>query len=275
MPELPEVETIRRQLNNEIKGSVFTGVKTDAGKIFKPTVGEVREIIIGRKIEGVDRQAKVLILNLTGGYHLLFHLKMTGRLLVRPISTPPDDYTHAVFGLESGKKALELRFADARKFGFVKLIRSAKELESLRAGYGPEPFKDLDLKNFKKTLSSTRRPIKIILLDQTKISGVGNIYANDSLWLAKINPKTPANKIGNVSSQKLYRSLLTVLKSGLAYGGASDQWYRQVHGEKGKYQEHFLVYGRVGEPCLRCKTLIERAVIGGRGTFYCPKCQQQ
>ena len=273
MPELPEVETIRRQLNEEISGYTILGLKADAGKIFSPAVGEVRKLITGLKIEKADRQAKVLILSLTGHYHLLFHLKMTGRLLVRAPSSRGDKYVHAVFALTAGKKRLELRFADARKFGYVKLLKSDEELAKLRLGYGPEPLKDLTLNNFRQILAGNRRAVKTVLLDQSKISGIGNIYANDALWLAGIAPSTPSNKITDGRTDKLYKATLIVLRRGLRYGGASDNSYVQIHGEAGSYQKHFLVYKRTQEPCLKCKTLIRRSVVGGRGTFSCPKCQ--
>lgn len=274
MPELPEVETIRRQLNKEISGYRITGLKADAGKTFSPSVGEVRKLITGLKIEKVDRLAKVLILTLADHSHLLFHLKMTGRLLVRPPTTSADKYVRAVFALTAGKKRLELRFADARKFGYVRLLKTGPELLKLRLNYGPEPLKDLTLNNFRQILSVSRRPVKTTLLDQSKISGVGNIYANDALWLARINPSSPSNKITDARVVKLYKALLTVLKRGLRYGGASDNSYVQIHGEAGSYQKHFLVYKRTKEPCLKCKTLVQRSVVGGRGTFFCPRCQQ-
>ncbi len=280
MPELPEVETIRRQLSSELEGFTFTSVKTDNEKMFRPSFKAVSKAIAGQKIGAIDRQAKLLIFKLSDGLSLLFHLKLTGRLLVRNPSDVPDAFTHAVFILripdlnpsDPGSKR-ELRFADARKFGFVKLITNKKEMEELLAGYGPEPFKDLTSKKFQDALSGSVRPIKIVLLDQEKISGIGNIYANDALWLAGINPKFKSDKLKSTQVMALYKAILVVLKKGLKYGGASDQWYRQVHGEEGEYQKHFLVYERKGEPCHKCQSVIEYQKLNGRGTFFCPKCQ--
>lgn len=281
MPELPEVETIRKQLAHDLSGYTIVSLKTDWPKSFRPSFEMVKRVVIGKKIDSVGRQAKLIIFNLVGDHKLLFHLKLTGRLLVRKPSDRADDYTRSVFTLRipdlkssdpgSGR---ELRFADSRKFGFVKLVSDPKEMETLLKGYGPEPFKDLTLKNFTQILKSSSRPVKIVLLDQAKISGVGNIYANDAFWLSKIDPKTPARKLNPGQVMSLYKSILVVLKRGLKYGGASDQWYVQAHGEKGKYQEHFLVYGKNGERCRRCGTEIKRIVLGGRGTFICPKCQK-
>ena len=304
MPELPEVETIRKQLDAELTGYTFVSVKTDWQKSFRPSFSVISEAIVGKEIESIDRQAKLLIFHLSGGLELLFHLKLTGQLLVRKSSAPADKYVRSVFTLallpgkirksarwaqlqqiqlpELGKRLSEfsrpqgikeLRFADARKFGFVRLITDKKEMEEMLSGFGPEPFKDLTYEKFKEALRSSSRPIKIILLDQGKISGLGNIYANDSLWRAQVHPKMPANELTGRKARQLYEAILEVLTRGLEYGGASDQWYVQTHGEKGKYQEHFLVYGRTGEPCDRCRSEIRRIEVGGRGTFFCPKCQ--
>ncbi len=300
MPELPEVETIRKQLDAELTGYTFVSVKTDWRKSFRPSFNVVSKAIVGEGIELIDRQAKLLIFHLSGGFDLLFHLKLTGRLLVRNPSDPLDEFTRSVFTLRRAGKIpdlnpsdsgsdrsglrsedsgslrrgpKELRFADARKFGFVKLITDKKEMEKLLAGYGPEPFKDLTLLKFKEALRSSSRPIKVVLLDQGKISGLGNIYANDALWSASVDPRIPSKKLTDKQVKKLYEAVLEVLKKGLKYGGSSDQWYVQAHGEKGKYQEHFLAYGRTGEPCDRCGSEIRRTEVGGRGTFFCPKCQ--
>lgn len=285
MPELPEVETIRRQLDAELAGYIFVSVKSDNEKMLRPSFKAVSTAIKNKKIVSVDRQAKLLIFKLSDGLSLLLHLKLTGRLLVRKPNDAADDFVHAVFTLGSSKgdslrdpRSLllrkELRFADARKFGFVKLITNKKEMGELLAGYGPEPFKDLTLKKFQDALGGSARPIKVALLDQQKISGIGNIYANDALWLAGLDPRVAGNKVTKTQSEKLYKAVLTVLKRGLKYGGASDQWYRQVHGEEGKYQEHFLVYGKSGERCQKCGAIIKRIVVGGRGTFVCATCQQ-
>lgn len=305
MPELPEVETIRRQLDAELNGWTVTSVTTDNEKMFRPSFKAVSKVIVGQKIEAVERQAKLIIFRLKGlalrnknasesfqrrglkEIWLLFHLKLTGRLLVRKLDAPADYFVHAVFTLKrfpqghpfrqgerGGLVEKELRFSDARKFGFVKLVTDKEEMEELLAGYGPEPFKNLKLSNFTQILKSSARPVKIVLLDQAKISGIGNIYANDALWLAGLDPRAASNKVTKKQSKKLYAAVLTVLRRGLKYGGASDQWYRQVHGEEGKYQQHFLVYGQVEEKCQRCGDIIKRIVVGGRGTFICSTCQR-
>jgi formamidopyrimidine-DNA glycosylase len=280
MPELPEVETIRRQLEKELKGFTFVSVTTDNEKMFRPSFNAVSLGIKNKKIISVDRQAKLLIFKLSKGLSLIFHLKLTGRLLVRNQGGVVDEYTHSVFTLareakgNKRKSTKELRFCDARKFGFVKLVTDKKEMEQLLSGYGPEPFRDLKLGNFATILKGSSRPIKIVLLDQEKISGIGNIYANDALWLAGVDPRCKSNKITGTKVMRLYKAVLVVLGRGLKYGGASDQWYRQVHGEEGKYQEHFLVYGKQGQKCQRCGAIIKRIEVSGRGTFVCPTCQK-
>lgn len=276
MPELPEVETIRRQLEHDLKTSKFLSVETSHPKSFRPSFKAVEEHILGQKIEKIDRQAKLIIFRLSNNACLLFHLKLTGRIFVRKAGDRPDDYLRSLFLLKSGAgKKLELRFCDARKFGFVKLVETQKEMEELLKGFGPEPFKDLTLAKFKQLLKKAGQAVKAVLMDQKKISGIGNIYANDALWLARIHPRTPAKLLGSAETKKLYRAILRVLRDGLKYGGASDQWYRQAHGEQGEYQKHFLVYGRTGQKCLLCKTIIKRIVVAGRGTFFCPNCQRE
>lgn len=277
MPELPEVETIRRQLKEELSGFTFVGVRTNWEKSFRPSLAAVKKAVAGEKIETVGRLAKLLVFDLFSGSHLLFHLKLTGRLLVRNPSAPSDDYTVSVFSLKKGSVGKELRFADARKFGFVQLITNAGEMARLSRGYGPEPLADLTLEKFREVLGGTKRPVKVVLMDQAKISGIGNIYANEALFLAKIHPQTPADKLTGREAQGLLEAIEAVFKEGLKYGGASDQWYRQIHGEKGSYQEHFLVYGRGGKACGRCGrcgAAIQRIELGGRGTFFCPRCQK-
>lgn len=226
---------------------------------------------------------------------LLIHLKMTGRLLVRKPGDPGDEYQRVVIGLEkkyfrSGRQIagggltfpvwksgeennLELRFCDLRKFGWIKLVKGREELEKIMAEFGPEPLDDLTFSYFKRYLASTRRPVKLALLNQKKISGIGNIYANDSLFLAKIDPRRPACGLKEKEVKSVYQSIHKVLRAGIKYRGASDQHYLDALGQKGAYQKHFLVYKRDGKKCFSCSGKIRRIKIGGRGTFYCPRCQ--
>jgi len=262
-PELPEVETIKRQLADTIVGCKITNVWFDNPKSLQSNPLIFVKGVKGAIIQKIDRRAKLVIFYLDGSKAFVVHLRMTGRLLIRKAGDSIDAFAHVVLSLEKG---LELRFCDARKFGFMRFLKDQKELKELLLGYGPEPLDDLSLEKFRQILSKNQRSIKEVLTDQKLISGIGNIYANDGLWLAKTHPLEPANK---VDAAIVFKAIEKVLKD----GGASDQWYVNAFGAKGKYQEHFKVYGRIGKPCLRCKTIIKRIVVASRGTFYCPKCQ--
>jgi len=266
-PELPEVETIKRQLADTIVGCKITNVWFDNPKSLQSNPLIFVKGVKGAIIQKIDRRAKLVIFYLDGSKAFVVHLRMTGRLLIRKAGDSIDAFAHVVLSLEKG---LELRFCDARKFGFMRFLKDQKELKELLLGYGPEPLDDLSLEKFRQILSKNQRSIKEVLTDQKLISGIGNIYANDGLWLAKTHPLEPANK---VDAAIVFKAIEKVLTEGLKDGGASDQWYVNAFGAKGKYQEHFKVYGRIGKPCLRCKTIIKRIVVASRGTFYCPKCQ--
>lgn len=270
MPELPEVETIKRDLKSLIVGRKILDVTTDTPKQVQPDVETVKKAVAGKKIKGLERQAKVLRINLVGEAGLAVHLKLTGRLLFRNKGERRDDWQHVTINLSGDK---ELRFCDLRKFGWVKLVTSSGWKE-MKGEFGPEPGKDLDLEAFKKRLASTGRAVKVVIMDQKKISGVGNIYACDALYLAKIDPRRPAKELSKKEAERLFKAVLKVLKAGIKYRGASDQYYLDALGRKGHYQEHFLVYGRAGKGCFDCEGKVQRIVVGGRGTFWCPKCQK-
>lgn len=284
MPELPEVETIKKDLNKVLAEKEILGVETDSPKQVQPSLAVVKKAIIGATIQKIERRAKLLQIFLDNGKILVVHLKLTGRLLVRKVGVPKDEWQHAVFKLSDG---WELRFCDLRKFGWIKLVEDEKELEKLLAKFGPEPFviprqaRDssgqalLTLEKFKEILSKWGRPIKILLMDQEKIAGVGNIYANEALFLAGVAPHKRANSLSLKEQSRLYETLEQVLKEGIKYRGASDQAYLDAFGQKGHYQEHFRVYGQAGKPCLNnCGGVIRRMTLGGRGTFFCPECQK-
>jgi len=271
MPELPEVETIRQDLSCLIVGRKVLAIATDTpGKIL-PSLELVKKAVVGSTIKRIDRRAKLLQLILDNGKVIAFHLKMSGRLLVRKVGEEKDDWQHIVITLSEG---LELRFADMRKFGWMKLFLSREDLKKVLTEYGPEPLSDLTLKKFREILEANGRAIKIVLMDQEKIAGIGNIYANEALFLAKIDPRTPADKIKEKQAAALFLAIEKVLRLGLRYRGASDRYYLDALGQKGHFQEHFLVYGRQGKECGSCKGMIKRIALGGRGTFYCPSCQK-
>jgi len=271
MPELPEVETIRRDLKSLILNLKVLDISTDSPKQVQPSLEEVKKALLGSKIKDIKRRSKVLQVFFSNGAIILIHLKLNGRLLVRNKSDEKDKWQHITLSLSGDK---ELRFSDSRKFGWWKLIKGKEELEKVLNDFGPEFLDDLDFEKFKDILSSTRRNIKVVLMDQKVMSGVGNIYANDALFLAGIDPRRTADKISLDEIKKLFNALEKVLKAGLKYRGASDQYYLDARGQKGSYQNHFLVYGKTGQKCLNCQDKIKRIVVGGRGTFYCPSCQK-
>lgn len=271
MPELPEVETIKRDLTKLIIGKKILDIKTDSVKQIKPSLEIVKKMIIGISIKKIERRAKLLQIFFSNNKILIIHLKLTGRLLVRKKGVIRDKWQHVTFILSGNK---ELRFTDLRKFGWVKLLQDKKELEKILVEFGPEPLDDLDLKEFETITASTSRAIKVLLMDQKKIAGIGNIYACDALFLAKIHPGRKANSLEKNEVKKLFKAIEKVLKAGIKYRGASDQYYLDALGHEGSYQDHFLVYGRAGKKCFKCNGKVEKIKLGGRGTYYCPKCQK-
>ncbi|MFV1916868.1 MAG: bifunctional DNA-formamidopyrimidine glycosylase/DNA-(apurinic or apyrimidinic site) lyase [Patescibacteria group bacterium] len=270
MPELPEVETIKRDLSRLIVGKKILDITTDSPKQVQPSLSVMKKAVIGKTISKFDRRAKLLYMTLTKGKILAFHLKMTGRLLVRKKGAKRDDWQHVTFSLSGDR---ELRFSDLRKFGWVRFFKGEKELKKILAKFGPDALDEIGLKEFQSILSRSRRPVKLVIMDQEKIGGVGNIYASDALNLARIKPKKEARKLRNEESKKLYKAIKKVLRAGIKYRGASDQYYLDALGHKGKYQEHFLVYNREGKKCFNCRRVVKKIKLGGRGTYYCPACQ--
>ncbi|MFH0937514.1 MAG: bifunctional DNA-formamidopyrimidine glycosylase/DNA-(apurinic or apyrimidinic site) lyase [Candidatus Daviesbacteria bacterium] len=281
MPELPEVETIRLGLQNKIVGKKITDLEILSSKIFQ---GDKKEVI-GSKVTGIRRRSKILIIDLDSNFSLVIHLKLTGQLVYQgkeratfghPIpyagTILPAKTTKLIFTFDDQSK---LFFNDMRGFAYLKVIKT-EEVENLKAikEFGPEPFtSEFTLEKFKEILEKRGKPIKLVLMDQTLIAGVGNIYASEALFLAKIDPRKKANSLNSKEIEKLYKAVLEVLKMGLKYGGASDNTYVNVSGGQGKMQEHFKVYGKAGKPCP-CGGVIKRVSLGSRGTYFCPSCQK-
>ena len=282
MPELPEVETMRLQLKKYLVAHKILSVEVKNRKTFQ---GDEKKII-GGKIVDTRRFGKVSVIDLDNGYSILTHVKLTGQYLYRGpnlknplklsskvIGGIPGPHTLVIFNLDRGG---ELYYNDVRRFGWIRIEKTeGVENESFIKKLGPEPFKDLTLEIFKSILLRSGRSIKIVLMDQEKMGGVGNIYANDALWLAKINPKIPAKSLTPAEAKTLYGAVLTVLKAGLKYGGASELAFVTPDGAEGEYQKHTLAYGREGEPCERChRATFKKFFLGGRGTYFCPVCQK-
>lgn len=281
MPELPEVETIRLQLDRILPGFTIKDIETRNQKSFQ---GD-RKKIIGKKITNLRRFGKLLVIDLEDNLSLGVHLKMTGVLVYRGKKEPakltvsedltklPSKHTRVIITFTNNDL---LYFNDLRKFGWMRIIDN-KQLDSFIKKLGIEPFnKDFTLSNFNKVLKKSSRAVKLVLMDQSKISGLGNIYANDALFCAYIHPQTKSNKLSDQEITKLFNCINKILASGIKYQGASDVSFRDAFGQKGKQQEHFLVYGRKGEKCLNnCQEKIKKIMLGGRGTYYCPSCQRE
>ncbi len=274
MPELPEVETVARGLQREIAGrrviSVALG-KTD----FMDNPGEIERQLPGAEICAVERYGKFLLLRLrrTAAEEeaaLLVHLGMTGAMMPRGASEPHAKHTHLVALLDDGR---ELRYVDPRRFGRIALLAGETLREELRR-FGADPLQ-VQLAGFVRCIRERRARIKALLLDQQVLRGVGNIYADESLWKAKIHPARIGARLRPEELGKLYRALQGILKKAIALGGSSISDFRDAQGEPGEYQLHHKAYGQEGKPCYRCKTLIRRMAVAGRSSFFCPNCQRR
>ena len=299
MPELPEVQTIVNDLNKKVVGRKITGVWFDFPKMFKKSPLSL-EKIKGKKILEVRRRGKNILVYLSGNLLLLIHQKLTGHLLVgkweverkplRPKGVgvsekaiplfPPEmvndsynSYIHIIFYLDNGQM---LGLSDLRKFAKV-ILGKKEEIENLPdlKELGTEPLdKDFKFIKFIKLIKPEKRKIKQVLIDQEIIAGIGNIYSDEILWLAKIHPFKPANKLSEKELKSLYAAMKKVLQKAVKMRGTSISDYRDTAGKKGKYAEIRSVYQRENEPCKRCKTSIVRVKLGGRSAHYCPACQR-
>jgi len=282
MPELPEVESVKLQLQKYLIGHKIENVEIRNPKIFEGKPSDV----VGAKVSSIRRFAKILSIDLSNGNSLVIHVKLTGQIIYRGpnLKAPnvlskkvvggiPGPHTHVTFKLDKGGM---FYYNDIRRFGWIKVIKTSNvEKTGFVAKLGPEPFGKLNLKYFQDVLSKTKRAIKIVLMDQAKIGGVGNIYANDALWLSQIDPKRSAQSLSAKEVGSLYAAIHKVLKSGLKYGGASELAFVTPDGLEGEYQKHTLVYGHEGQPCERChKAKITKYFLSGRGTYVCEVCQK-
>ncbi|KKS88349.1 MAG: Formamidopyrimidine-DNA glycosylase [Parcubacteria group bacterium GW2011_GWC1_43_11b] len=288
MPELPEVETIKRDLAKVLIGRQISKVEILWAKTVAPLSPAIfQRKIAGTKITDLERRAKMIRIKLSGPLDLLIHLKMTGQLIFQPqrgqavagghpqpggLDNLPNKFTRLVFHFSDGSK---LFFNDMRKFGWVRLADD-QTIAKLFAEHGPEPLtKNFSLKYFQSILAKyPRRPIKQILLDQKLIAGIGNIYADESCFLAKILPTRLAGKISATKTKKLHQAIITVLKLSISKKGTSSRNYVRGDGSQGGFIPHLYVYGRAGEPCKICGQRIKKLKLVGRGTHFCDHCQK-
>ena len=320
MPELPEVETVARQLQTVLPGKVIQSVEVLKEKSF---LGESLHVV-GKKIVSVSRKQKMIVIELSGDEVVLIHLKMTGQLIFQPevekvrstkyvvrgqknnyeqrttnnelisrivgghptadwVGELPSKHTRVIFHFADGPASRRrtkasrgrstLYFNDQRLFGWVRVMVRSTWFE-VRSKIAPDVVDDTFTVDYlKKALQSSRRAVKLVILDQDKIGGMGNIYANDALYIASIHPNIPSNQLKMHAVIKLYQAMKQVIEAGIAAGGASYSHFVDTQGLGGHYQDQFLVYDREGQPCSTCQAKIQKFSLGGRGTYFCPHCQ--
>lgn len=287
MPELPEVETVKLGLQRLLVGKTVKSVDFDTDKSFPNASSDVREFLVGSKVVLVNRRAKVLLVELSSKYSLVVHLKMTGQLVFRGrvqfgaghpndslIGELPDRSTRVTVTFTDGSK---LFFNDQRKFGWMRLVPTAEvpNIDFFKK-VGPEPLSsDFTSEVFHERLQKRKNSvIKAAILDQTVLAGIGNIYADEGLWGAKIHPNTRIALLSKRQTKRLYEELIKVLRLSIEKGGSTDKNYVDAEGRRGSYLTFANVFRREGKPCLRCGTIIEKIRVAGRGTHICPFCQK-
>lgn len=266
MPELPEVETIKRELGKSVLGKKIVGVVINNPKVIRePKKEDFVKGLKNQTIKNILRKGKLLILELTSGKSLTIHLKMTGQL-VYPGNA---EHSRVSFKLSDGKL---LDFNDQRLFADLRLLDDWRNLNFVK-NLGPEPF-DLSQEKFREMLAKKHTKIKVILMDQAFISGIGNLYAAEALFRAKINPSRPASSLSDKEKDVLFKEIKDTLAEAIKYQGSSVDQYVQLTGKPGGYVKFHKVYDRQGKACLICKAPIKRIALGGRGTYFCPICQR-
>ncbi len=281
MPELPEVETVARGLRRAILGRRILSVtlgKTD----FIDDPAALEQHLPGRQIEAVERYGKFMLLRLSAVHgesrvasngdaasaSLLVHLGMTGQIAPSPAGQPLEKHTHVCLLLDDGR---ELRYTDARRFGRIAYLTKALLAEEL-TGFGADPL-EVSKQEFAGRICGRRARIKALLLDQSVLRGVGNIYADESLWRARIHPARLGAKLSRKQAEILRRVLQDILRKAIVLRGSSISDFLDADGQPGEYQRHHRAYGREGKNCYRCKSLIRRAIVAGRSSYFCPRCQ--
>ncbi len=271
MPELPEVETIRRQLAPLVEGRTLREVEILDPRWSRPLApAELAAALTGRRVERLGRRGKYLLWSLAGDVYLAQHLRMTGSVLADP--DPEPAHTRVRILLSRGRR---LAIVDPRRFGTGELLLGSDAMESFFAArLGLEPFDERFTAEHLRTLArGSTAPIKALLLDQRKVAGVGNIYADEALFRAGIHPRRPAGRLTGAQHARLREAVVQALQAGIDARGATIDDFRHVDGVRGSFQDQFLVYGRAGEPCARCGAPVVKMVVAGRGTYVCERCQ--
>lgn len=272
MPELPEVETLRRQMETALAGRKILAVEVRFGGRIRPSAAALQKLV-GARFATFGRRAKLLLTGFSNGLTLVTHLKMTGSYLIKAAGETPNRHVHVVFRLD-GKQ--ELWFEDVRKFGFLQVMKTADVEGELLTAYGPEPLDPaFTFRRFKAcVLARPSKKIKPLLLDQACIAGIGNIYADEAVWHGKVHPERAVATLTEEELKGVYRGALTSMRGSLRRLGSSADHYRDLYGEKGGNVPHLQVYGREGQPCRRCGATLKKKWVAQRGAVYCPTCQK-
>ena len=286
MPELPEVETVRRDLHRLLRGQWVKNVSVNKEKMVRGSTSLFKRNLRGLLVQGVKRRGKLLIFSMTDGKSLLVHMKMTGQMIYQSKQTLvggghgqprvkrdelPNKYTHVVIVFGDGAR---LFFNDMRQFGYMRLV-NAKQLEQVVKRFGVEPLsKAFTPDKLRRLVRGRKTSLKNVLLDQRGVAGLGNIYVDELCFLAGVRPMRRADKVTDREIVKLHKAAINVLKRAIAARGTTFNSYRDGLGGEGKFVRMLKVYGRSGKLCVRCKTILKRVKIGGRGTVYCPVCQK-
>lgn len=274
MPELPEVETVVRDLRPYLTGACITSMRASAKPLRKPWKPAWNRQVRQHRISSIRRRGKWIVIDLDNAGRLVIHLGMTGQLTVVARGHPHEAHTHLVFDLDDGSR--QLRFRDIRRFGSATWFADEAALECFfqASGLGPEPF-TLEPAYWRQQLQCTNRCLKAVLLDQQVAAGVGNIYADEALFEARLHPARLASELSAAEAGRLRKAIAVVLTRAIERRGSSIRNYVGGSGLKGEYQNEFRAYGRTGQPCTRCGTPIVRVRLAGRSTHYCPRCQRE
>ena len=276
MPELPEVETVRRQMEKELRGKKIAAVGVRFGGRVFPSAGELVKAATGASFKSIGRRAKLLLVNLSNGWSIVVHLKMTGKFLLMKKGTKPSKHDHVVFRLAGGQV---LFFQDIRKFGFLKLFKTSELEEKVfdKEGYGPEPLDpSFDFRKFKLCLTAhPKKKVKPLLMEQSCIAGIGNIYADEACWHGKVHPERRIATLSDKELKGIYDGALGSMRESLKRQGTSSDNFADLYGSKGENAPHLNTYGREGEKCRRKDGgIIKKIWIGARSAHFCPKCQK-
>lgn len=273
MPELPEVETVRRGLERLVLGRTILSVEVKVPKMVKTSYQSFLNELPGQRIQAMRRRGKYLIFDF-GQLIMISHLRMEGKYLLFTDQVPTNKHFHLFFKLDDGST---LVYQDVRKFGtFDLLSKNQEEAYFTKKKLGPEPTKKVfKYASFERALMRSDKPIKPLLLDQKLVAGLGNIYVDEVLWAAKVHPEKPARELSKAAMKRVHDQTIAILQLGIEKGGSTIRTYRNALGEDGTMQDYLQVYGKTGQPCPRCASMIEKIKLGGRGTHLCPHCQKR